>query len=406
MKKTRKSVIFAVLAVMILSAALAISCTPPIGEALGLRDQPTAPGTGRAILSINSRNASRTILPTALPSNTKYLLRLVGVAGTLSDFYANVTTGTNTSVSNIPVGTYTSAQVIVYEKAAALDSSNFGSYATYAIGESTVISPTGGFTVVASPGAAVSLGTHTTALYTPGTKTGDGTFYYNITKSSTRLSTATFSINPRAGYSFSKGGTVVYGGTTFTYDVAGTPSSAIPTGYYNVVYTLTDTSSNVVNFYQILHVYKNMESRFAFTFTDDLFPAPPATGGATITISVPGLPDDATATLDSDDTTVATVSGTDAIIVTLLKGDTVNLDLTITYTGTIGTFAYRDGSGTTLPLTDAGLVPAEDTASKTISFAIDTTEAPFVDLNKGDNYVLQVEVDNYSLPPIIFKKSY
>jgi len=409
---TRKSVILTALAVVVLTTALVIGCTSPVGELLEKGEKPTPPGTGRVRLSINSRNTSRTILPTVLPNDLKYWVTFNHGSAPYSVSIDSTGANTADTITGIPVASYTGISVVVYTSASELD--NDTDVAAAAIGNgsySGTVAVTNGGTAEASSGVPFSI---TTTLYTPGSPTsGTGAFSYDITNAATLITGATFKIVNRDGTSGIFGGTgganrpVVYGGA------AGSTITGIPTGYYNVIFTLKDNKvpANTVNFYQILHVYKNMTSTFEFTFNNNLFPSPPPTGGASITVAAPSLPGNASVSIGSSGTagvigvTSGVASGTQAIIVTLLTDGTATLTLTITSSSAITAFSFKNGEAELLTLNSTstpGLIPNSNVSTKTVSFTIDTTDTPF---DAYSDYWLIVEADGHSLPPIIFKKN-
>jgi len=304
---TKKSVIFTALAVVLLTTALVISCNAPTTDGISDNEEPSIPGTGKVRLTIKNRDASRTIQPAGL-SGIRYLVILTGKTGggpgglgNSNTFYKTVTSGTDVPVSNIPEGTYASAQVIAYMKdGTALGQSDGGGFLSYAIGESSVDNGIGGNGFVINDGGITPLGTFNVSLYTPGVNTGNGagglgSFTYAITDASSTIDQAKYVI---LGRSPTPNFLVTPTDVTFVDQTVLTPITSvtvdnIPSGYYNVVYTLTDTASHTAYFYEILHVYKNMESLLTFTFTDAIFPVTPPTpgnGNGEITITPPGNP--------------------------------------------------------------------------------------------------------------------
>jgi len=395
---TKKSVIFAALAVVLLATALVISCIAPL-DGISDKEEPSIPGTGKVKLTINTKNTERTILPTGFPSNTRYLLILSGGPGT---FYANVLTGVAQSVGNIPVGTYTSVQVIVYTKATALTTSDYSTYALYAIGETAP--QAGTYTISATPAAALDLGSFTPVLYTPGTASGNGagngTFTYTITDSSSRIASASFLVKGRSIADYDPSGTntpfpVSYGGIQ-------TVGTDIPSGYYNVIFTITSTDSTPMTayFYEILHVYKNMESTLTRTFTDAIFPtAPvlPGTGDGEISINIPTLPDGGTFTA-----TLVVDSGSGPGVAVGSKNDygwKVDIDpaetnavllLTITAPASITSYGSWNlvGSATVITIpTGAGIIHSGTTGvTQTYTITINATGAITPLLSTDVNY--------------------
>jgi hypothetical protein len=399
MKNTKKSVILAALAVVFLAMALVIGCTSPVDGALGMGDEPSAPGTGKAKLSINSRNASRTIKPTALPSNLKYFVTFVGDGASLAD-YSDSVTGTGI-ISGIPEGTYTDIKVIVYTSAShetsltnvtplAIGEGSYSGSATLNIDASTPLDLTG-------TGDEIN-----TTLYTPGTATGNGSFQYTITKNASRLATATFDIKNRSGGATADSGTVTFGSAQTITD--------IPSGYYNVIYTLTDntpTTPNVAYFYEILHVYKNMTSVFTRTFTNDIFPAISGTGNGSIVINPPGTNTTTiTASLTTTSAASVTISSTSyGWNVAIKKNATAaNLTFEVTAPATGVTFGNWNKlpALTPIPAGDGITLPTPSGQTKIIT--IDATDPNFPLAKDGSFNYTQLELsyigESYSPPAI------
>jgi len=390
---TKKSVIFAALAIALLATALIISCNAPTLDGISDKEEPSKPGTGKVRLTINNRNASRTIVPTFTDNVPKYLVILTGkVNGSLdgtsntNTFYATVSGST---VNDVPVGTYTSAQVFAYVKDDAdLDDTDGSTYATYAIGDSTANTGTGGngFTIT-GVGSPPNLGTYTVSLYTPGT--GNGSFAYNITNNtSNRLATASFVVKGRGGTSdLNSGGS--YAISTYGSEVpvlASLPSGAstIPSGYYNVIFTLKDTDNQVVNFFEILHVYKNMKSLYKSTFIASIFPdalSPPAVGNVAITINIPEVAVVEGALDAGGDSNVGIVPGapTDVVRnVNIKKGASRSLTFVVNTPSSGVTFTnWCDGLMN--PITPGNGISISDDLPTTQSFTIsfDTTNGSF-----------------------------
>jgi len=369
---TKKSVIFAALAVVLLATALVISCNSPL-DGISDKEEPSKPGTGKVKLTINTRNASRTILPvSATPTDTKYLVVLTG-DGTpaLPDQYINVTpTGATQTLNNIPIGTYTKVQVIVYVNATAFApaSDTFSTFASsYAIGESSAISAS--YNVNGT--TPTNLGTHNTALYIPGATTGygvgTGSFSYNITNSANRLASAEFVVLGRGGVAD------LNSGSAFVISSFGSEVSvgtSIPTGYYNVIFTIEDDEANIVNFFEILHVYKNLKSLYTSTFVNSIFPDPtnpPTDGDGNIIITQPGLPT-VTIALSTDDTTNVTIVNSSTV--NIKKGVARNLTITATPTGTVSNPVWVNGANVAISMTN-GISSSASGQVYTITF--DTT---------------------------------
>jgi len=338
---TKKSVIFTALAVVLLATVLVISCNTPQLDGVSDKEEPSKPGTGKVRLSIDTRNASRTILPVAGSlTDLKYLLVLTGTSSPpLPNFYATVTTST-TSVPDIPVGSYTAATVYVYT-GTTLTSANWTNYANVAIGKGDS-NLSGPFGINASTPTAI--GTFAIVLYSPGTApttVGTGTFAYNFTKSSTLLNTAKYSVEGRGSEgAFIPTATpvdVVFGSKQV---VGNGTTTNIPSGYYNVVYTLTDTFNRTAYFYEILHIYKGLESYYEKIFTNDIFPDAPSVGiGNTISISGPDVPAPISGNLNSSHAQVQVTTNNYGWNVKILKAS-VNADFTFTVSAgtTIGSW--------------------------------------------------------------------
>jgi len=384
----KKSLIFTAFAATVLAAVLAIGCTSPVDGSLGggWGDEPTLPGTGKVKLSINSRNYSRTILPTALPANTKYYVTFDDTSTTISPYSTTINTSGTVIIPSIPAGNYDKISVIVYTSATNL---NGTAVENAAIGEGSV---TGTFNVTGGLDD-FSSSAITTALYAPGSKTGNGTFVYNLDmKNITNLTAASFDIVPRPT------GTSL--GTTniniIDYDTAAVTGSVnnIPAGYYNVLFTLTNSTSDKAYFYQILHVYKNMTSPFTFNgFSDALFPTPGPSIGGMITIQDPDLPDDIEYTLTNVTNATVTNSTNGGFLVQVTDGNTATIRLSITTTV----------SGTaTLTIDDwkyglAGSLPpsALSIGTTTVDLTINTATPPFTG---KPTFITTVEFTYNSVP--------
>lgn len=325
---TKKSVIFAALAVVLLATALVISCNTPL-DVLSDKEEPSKPGTGKVRLSINTRNKTRTILPTAVPGNTKYLLILKGSG---ISYYVTVTEN-QTSVSDVPIGNYTSAQVIMYSKDAALDNTDGSTYATYALGASDINNGT--FNI--NSAAPTSLGAaFVPVFYTPGTSSGDGTFTYEITKDAvSRVKGATFVIKGRGINNFPDNTPTPYSVVFGTPDPL-TSIKNIPSGYYDVIFTIEDTTPGTSlksYFYQVLHVYKNMESTLSALFSNDIFPPSPSSGNGSFSITPPDDLEDVECTLEKVDSTGVKSLGINSLgWVVEIGNDATVAELTFTIT--------------------------------------------------------------------------
>jgi len=399
---TKKSVIFAALAVVLLVTALVISCNPLDGIE---KEEPSKPGTGKVRLTIDSRNTERTIIPAALPSNTKYFVTFTGHAAdvpvlgdpALSD-YSTTVSGSGT-ISNIPVGTYSALSVIVYTDAS--DLSSLSAVQAKAIGSGSY---SGGQTLTISGTTLVLTAPIATTLYNPGTNTSvNGTFRYSITldSSTNRFANATFKIISRAA------GTQV--GSIVDFKTASnntTSPTSLSSGYYNVVFSLTDTDSHVVNFYEILQVYQNMESVLSRTISDAIFPAavtPPTVGSATITINAPNLGQNVTFTVTVSGTGVVLTTPDDTFEVTIPTGNSnasIAVEVTSPSSG-VNSFSWHNSDGTSITSTD-GISCSESGQIYTIS--INSVDSNFDLVTIPDNIETQVEAlynsKNFNSPRI------
>jgi len=325
---TKKSVIFTALAAVLLATALVISCNNPLdgisdkGEPSN-KEEPSKPGTGKVRLSINN-TAGRTILPVTggYPENMRYLLKLAGKTGggyggvgDSQTYYVDVpVASTQQTVNDIPAGTYASAQVIVYVSATALNNSTAAAaYVALAIGESAVDSS--GFIISPSPAPAASLGSFITDFYLPGaaSSVGTGSFVYEITNAAvSRLNEVRFSIKSRVSGSYLFVDPTTYNNVLAELDDE-TKISSIPSGSYNVIYSFTDKkTSDIYSFYEILHVYKGVDSVYTLTIDNNFFSFVAGDGNATITISPPKIP--------GLTTTAGLVAGANATVTGSLTG--------------------------------------------------------------------------------------
>ena len=297
---TKKSVIFTALAVVLLATALVISCNAPL-DGNSDKDEPSIPGTGKVRLTINNKNYNRTIQPESLPADIKYILVLeanpngLGTGIALPAFFAPVTTA-DTSVGDIPIGTYLSAKVYAYTGTLLTSSTNMTAVNAVAIGEATSTTAT----ININATTPLGLGAFKPVIYKPGTATnpGTGTFAYTIQKNGTRVNTGTFVIKGRSIPDFIAVPSAPFGITfdnnkhVVQADPLVSTSNQIPSGYYNVIFTITDNlNSDTAFFYEILHVYKSMESVYSVTLNDTIFPDLPGNSGTlTLTPSfVPGI---------------------------------------------------------------------------------------------------------------------
>jgi len=397
---TKKSVILAALAVVLLATALVISCNTPL-DGNSDKDEPSKPGTGKVRLTINNKRYNATIVPTSLPSGTKYLLVLDGGGGgntngdggsELQNFYATVAAGSTVTVYNVPIGVYDSAQVFVYVKTASDFDPATDSIATLAIGESTVNDNSGSGWTVGATGTP-SLGTHAPALYLPGSSkagTGAGTtgnLTFNITDASvgtSRISSVSFIIKERSGTAYTGPGSssaTSGNGTPVTFGTSGNVNN-IPNGYYNVIYTLKDNTPGTPKnayFFEILHVYKSMTSVLSRALDDTVFPVPPASPGNNNGTTVITTPVYNNITLSGDISTTSASGVTFATsaqgwTVTIKKG-TVNANITVTISGI-------DTTLITVPGNPTGAIPA--TSLVLSEWSLSTSSGPDALISNAD----------------------
>jgi len=376
---------------------LVISCNTPL-DGFSDIEGPSMPGTGKARLTINNRNYNRTILPLTLPT-IKYLLVLKGDTG-VEDFYKSITSST-TTVDNIPIGDYVSAQVFAYT-GDDLVKATFNTYVNVAIGESDI--DITGFEI--EEGVITPLGAHTVKLYAPGaapaptatpTDNGKGGFSYKIKDStSSRLDSAEFVVLGRGGiaplnsgnpYTITANDTEIFIGGNPDDVVSPTPYS-IPSGYYNVFFTLEDNeaTANVVKFLEILHVYKGLNSLYENIFTPGIFPEqanPPKYGEVTITINgVSTAPTNVVGVLSGGDSNV-TVGASNTLFVDVeikKSGDSTEVRNLIFTVGTPASGITLDGWYNTIfypDLSAAKLGPGNgitfNSAGQTFTISFDTT---------------------------------
>jgi len=354
---TRKSVIFTALAVMVLTTVLIMGCTSPVSGLLEGGDEPTAPGTGRVKLSINNRNDSRTILPASLPSNRKYWVTFEHATPSLS---YSVSVNSGGTISNIPARAYSGLSVIVYTSATALTSASTVEAA--AIGHGTY---EGTDPVTVTPGVTLNLSGDpiVTKLFAPGetlnNSPGTGTFTYNIDISN--ISPSILDTAEMAVVGFTSGNQVA--GSPFDIKDTNSGSITIPSGYYKVLFTLNDTAATTHHayLYQILHVYRNMTSSYAYAgFDDDIFPAPLNVGSGNLSITdISGAPTDIVYTIQEVGTSgnfALTGNASTGFVISLSKALTqpvVTINLTTTGITTVG---WQNGQGTLLAGATAGQI--------------------------------------------------
>jgi len=397
---TKKSVIIAALAVVLLTTALVISCNSPFDEGgISDKEEPSKPGTGKVRLTINPRKASRTILPSDLHDDTRYLLILTGSGG-VSTHYEDVTsaagTGSAETISDIPVGTYASAKVVVYVRATAFDSStdtyNATFFNNFVIGESTVNDGPGSAGFAVNSGSTVSLGSYSPVLFLPGAYgsgtsagAGTGTFSYKIKDSTTSslFSSGRFIVNKIGGGNLNGGSPyTITANDTETPVLVSLPGGSpnIPTGYYDVIFTLTDKTNQKVTFFETLHVYKNNKSLFELDITNTLLAAAvPSVGDTEIEIVVPGYSN---------------------VVGSLTTNDTTNVDITMGYPNvvdiTLGAnrkLTFRVSSPTGGDVTYVGWVLGDTSAILT-----DGTKGITIDNSVTDDFTIIFDTTHLSFP--------
>lgn len=401
---TRKSVIFTALAVAILATALVISCNAPL-DGITDKDEPSLPGTGKVLLTVNSRDASRTILPITRPANLRYVLKLTG--DNVPDHYAVVNVGSNQSVLNIPEGDYSKAQVFVYLNAFDVLSSSVEALAIGASPEADGIIPGDGYSV--TDGDTTPLGSYSTAFFSPGTAStkGTGDFSYVITNATSRLASMSFYIQ---GITPTTNPASPTHNLTVSSSIEGKVSS-LTSGSYNVIFTLTDTETpaNTAYFYEILHVYKGMESVLPLLINDNIFPdkiLPPGNyGDGTLTVVVPAVPNSPAFTYtvtSTDSTTVVDDTNPNYWIVKIKKTEVAaNITFKVTAPTPVNNTTIVNwnllGQTTVTPITQTTNVTFTNTQS-TATFVITIDAAADVaPLSKTDrNYTTMVLTHNSS----------
>lgn len=135
----------------------------------------------------------------------------------------------------------------------------------------------------------------------------------------------------------------------------------------------------------------------------------PNLGGATVNITGPGVPADATCSLVAGGTDSAKIDVTNNgkdFVVTLTKPITAGtLTLTVNSTPSVNISAVKNGEGNTITSTTGLTFATPNSGSNTITFTINTDNAPFDTLTAlSGSYNIVVEcVGNFSLPTIFIK---
>jgi predicted outer membrane repeat protein len=223
------------------------SLKPPVLE------NPPA-GEGYFSLIINEVNTGRTILPTTVQNNFLLYTLEFFPAGTTSD-PINRTERNNSNLSTpIPLSAGTwDLYVIAYMDGAKTKPAAQGHLKNIKIGS----------------GETVSNGITLAAIIDE----GEGTFRWNINYPSGGISvtSASMTITPLAASGTPTMTLYFRGGTP---QVAQSASRTLKAGYYRVVFNLSTTSGQLkTERRETLHIYKNMESAFVYTFTSDQFAA-------------------------------------------------------------------------------------------------------------------------------------
>jgi hypothetical protein len=254
MKTMKKCGIYAACAVVLLvAAALVTGCSTGGGA-----DEEQLPeGYGAVKISFNDTVEQRaTILPSGTFSVTDFL------GGFTLQFTPTDGLGVAQS-KDIPAGTYTANSESVLLVAGKYD------LVVIAYLEANKTKPAAGVTMHDIEIKAGQTKSITIALEALVDGVGTGTFTWNITNSITALVTkADMIISPIAGPKGSPT-SLLTEFTSGSATVSGTNSTLV-SGYYYVDFELT-VASKVNNFRHILHVYRNLNSVFNYTFTNDHF---------------------------------------------------------------------------------------------------------------------------------------
>jgi hypothetical protein len=154
------------------------------------------------------------------------------------------------------------------------------------------------------------------------------------------------------------------------------------------------------------NIYNDYDSKDFFILT---VIRKPEKGGATVNITSPGVPADATCNLVAGGTDSAKIDITNNgkdFIVTLTKPITAGtLTLTVNSTPSVNISAVNNGEGNAITSTTGLAFTAPNSGSNTITFTINTNNAPFDTLTAlSGSYNIVVEcVGNFSLPTIFIK---
>ncbi|MDR1837046.1 MAG: hypothetical protein LBQ89_05245 [Treponema sp.] len=258
--KTKNYSAFALAAVLLITAALVISCPEPMGPGgWGGGFTPRASRAGYLTLNLAGDTGGRTLLPSTTLSDFKfYQVDIEGQGGTGSG--NNLTKATLAVDSSgiadvqIPAGTY---NVMVY----AYTSTNASALAARGFENNVVVNPSTHVT----PGGTASITLESTAI----DGTTNGTFTWDFTLPQTSggsptddVDTATITVTPY--------GTTTPVTTIDELSIKGTASSGTDTllsGYYKVVVSLEKTGHQTKTVSEIMHIYPNQTTPFDRTFT-------------------------------------------------------------------------------------------------------------------------------------------
>jgi hypothetical protein len=257
MKTLVKSGVFAVLMAALLIAALITGCIAPPEGNIGYTP---SPGMGYVKLNI-SNNITRTILPETLDIEDigSYKFTFDGIGPQVEeDFDADPTGQIDEYVPiELPAGTYTLTTV------AFLDNISDGQLQPVATATNSV-------TITAGAGTPVTV---SLKAFSPSDTTETGSFKYTIdyeTDINEAINTATMTITPLTG------GTDTHQNTPVNIKPLSPATSVTDTltpmieGFYYVDFHIELTvDSPDVTFRQVLHIYRNMETEFIYTFKDN-----------------------------------------------------------------------------------------------------------------------------------------
>jgi predicted outer membrane repeat protein len=255
-----------------------LSCRNPFEPSA---KEKSAEGIGYFSLSVERVSTGRTILPATVRNDfALYTLEFLATDSTANS--AVTVERTNANLSN-PVS---------------LDVGDWDLYVTaYMDAQKTRPAAWGELKGIAiDSGASVSRSLTLTAVI----EGGEGTFRWTINYP-TSVSIAKMTIVPLDTVNGTPEQTKYFGGGTPT--VSKTGSLALNSGYYHVVFYLLNNQARSVERREILHVYKNLESVFDYTFTDGHFTYLIVTSGAdsgtgTLRNAISGAPADGTIIVD------------------------------------------------------------------------------------------------------------